>query len=45
MSLVINLSGVFGAVNSPKGVQFTDKPLKIKDKTGKNEFLQNIKFF
>jgi hypothetical protein len=39
MSLVINLSGVFGPVNSPKGVQFAGKLLKTNNKTDKNDFL------
>jgi hypothetical protein len=32
MSLVINLSGVFGAVNNPLGVLFAGNTLKTKGK-------------
>jgi hypothetical protein len=39
VSLPVNLSRVFGAVNSPKGLENQDKHLIIQRKIEKNHFI------
>jgi hypothetical protein len=39
VSLALNLSGVFGPVNSPKGLEMQDKHLILKVNNRKNRFI------